>query len=100
MMKVYIRTLAGKSAEIDVGPNNTIYDIKVALQDRFGFRADSTRVIFRGKCWDDHCTMDDCGVGEGDTFNCVFPLGTCDSTLIKFPVEVLDSNGSEQEVLS
>lgn len=59
-MQIFVETLAGKTISLKVDPSDTIYIVKVKIQDQ-------QRLAFNGEQLDDSRTLADYGVRDGST---------------------------------
>uniref|UniRef100_A0A7E4VSI5 Ubiquitin-like domain-containing protein n=1 Tax=Panagrellus redivivus TaxID=6233 RepID=A0A7E4VSI5_PANRE len=67
---VFLRTLSGKTAVLDVQPTSTVADLKSAITRLEGVEAEEQRVIFGGKQLEDaELTLADFGVEELSTLD-------------------------------
>jgi ubiquitin len=66
-MKVFIKTLTGKTIEIETSPEDTILDIKGQLTEKEGIPADQQRMIFAGKQLADDVTLSGYGINHEST---------------------------------
>ncbi|XP_047093329.1 polyubiquitin-like [Lolium rigidum] len=56
-MKIFVKTLAGKTMSVMVDPSDTINVVKAKIQDQ-------ERLLFGGKELDDRCTLADYGIQD------------------------------------
>ncbi|KAM0837680.1 hypothetical protein ACQ4PT_061475 [Festuca glaucescens] len=56
-MKIFVKTLAGKTIIVKVDPSDTINVVKAKIQDQ-------ERLLFGGEELDDRCTLADYGIQD------------------------------------
>ena len=64
-MRIYAKTLAGGTLDLDVNPSDTIEMVKLNIQSKYGFPADQQRLAFAGLLLDDKHTISEYNVQEG-----------------------------------
>lgn len=73
-MQIFIRTLAGSTAALDVNLSDTVQSVKARLRDRAGIPVDQQRLVYAGKQLDDNHSLAACNVAAGATLNHVVTL--------------------------
>lgn len=63
-MKIYVKTLIGKTLTIEIEPTQLIEDLKFKIQDTEGIPVDQQRLIFLGKQLMNHHTCEEFGIGQ------------------------------------
>lgn len=64
-MQSFIKTLAGRKANFNFEPDNTVRHVKEALQVKEGIQVEQIRLIYGGKQMSDECTLQDYNVKPG-----------------------------------
>ncbi|CEM08555.1 unnamed protein product [Vitrella brassicaformis CCMP3155] len=73
-MQILIKTLTGRKQNFNFEPDNTILQVKQALQEKEGIMIDQIRLIFGGKQLSDELKLSDYGVKPGNTIHMVLQL--------------------------
>ena len=73
-MLVYIKTLSGKTIDLELKPSNTIWNVKAMIRDKVGFPPDQQRLIFAGKELEDRFTIDNYQITRQSTLSLVMRL--------------------------
>ena len=70
-MQLLIKTLTGRKQSFNFDPDNTILQVKQALQEKEGITIEQIRLIFGGKQLADEMKLSDYSLEAGSTIHMV-----------------------------
>lgn len=69
--RITIRTLTGKTTSVIVYSADTIQNVKKSIEEKLDYPSEQQHLIFAGKALDNHRTLDEYHIKDGDMLHLV-----------------------------
>ncbi|KAM3303449.1 polyubiquitin-like isoform X1 [Capsicum chacoense] len=75
--QIIVTTLSGRRFKLMVESDDTVADVKAAIQEKEGIRFHKQRIIYNGRQLQDHVLLVDCGIQYNSVLSVVLTLCGC-----------------------
>ena len=73
-MQIFIKTITGRTIDLDVDPSDTVLHIKQNILDRAGIPLDQLRLIFKGNSLENNRPLSDYNIKKKSVIHIVLYL--------------------------